>query len=207
MKILGLDTTRKAGVVYIFDSENNIKYTLKMGEGIKHSEGVFLFIEKALFDCKLSIKDVDAFCGVVGPGSFTGIRVGMSVLKGFNKVVNKKLMPLTTFDIISSKYKKGLILLNSTTTSCYYAKVKSGEIVDAGVVLKSEISDFAKDEKVIYLSEEQKDMCFEYKNIEVVEDIEDLFFDCLKGKLDDADCGEFLPYYLQLSQAERGNSK
>jgi len=203
MKVLGVDTTRKSAVIYIYDSESDKRYSLRMNENVKHSEGLFLYIEKALFDCKLKISDFDAFCGVVGPGSFTGIRVGMSVLKGFNIVENKKLCPLTTFEILATKYKKGLILLNSTSTSCYYAKVKSHKILETGVVLKSEIINLVGDEPIIILKEEQNTISIEYNNIEVESDIENLFFDCLVSKLESDDWGEFLPYYLQLSQAER----
>lgn len=206
MKVLGVDTTRKMAIVYIYDSENNLRYLLKMSENIKHSEGLFLFLEKALFECKLNISDIDVFCGVIGPGSFTGIRVGMSVLKAFNMVANKKLCPITTFEILAKKYKKGLVLLNSTSTSCYYAKLKGHEIIDAGVVLKSEISSLADSSGVIVLKEEQESINIEYNNIEVEKNIESLFFNCLEEKLQSDEWGDFLPYYLQVSQAERGKA-
>lgn len=206
MKVLGLDTTRKSGVVYLYDNEINLKFSLKMGENIKHSEGVFLFIEKALFDCKIDLGDIDVFCGVVGPGSFTGIRVGMSVLKGFNMVKDEKLLPINTFEIISSKIKKGIILLNSTATSCYFAKISSGNIENAGVIAKNDVPKFAGNEKIIILKDEQKDMAFEYNNIDVVEDVDSLFFDALEVKLQSGQFDDFSPYYLQLSQAERGVS-
>ena len=67
MKFLGLDTTRKVALLYIYDSENGLKKSIRMSENIKHSEGVFLFLEKALFDCKIGINDFDYYCGVVGP--------------------------------------------------------------------------------------------------------------------------------------------
>lgn len=206
MKVLGIDTTRKSAVIYVYDSESDKRYSLKMNENVKHSEGLFLYIEKALFDCKLKISDFNTFCGVVGPGSFTGIRVGMSVLKGFNIVENKKLCPMTTFEILATKYKKGLIVLNSTSTTCYYAKIKGHKVIEDGSVLKTEIVNLANDEPIIMLSEEQNAIVLEYNNIEVEKDMESLFFDCLKAKLDESEWGEFLPYYLQLSQAERNKA-
>jgi len=203
MKVLGIDTTRKSAILYIYDSDTDLKYSLRMSESIKHSEGLFLYIEKALFECKMKISDFDIFCGVVGPGSFTGIRVGMSVLKGFNEVQNKRLLPLNTFEIIASKYKKGCCLLNSTTTSCYYAKLKSHEIIETGVVLKNELSTFLEGGEAIILSDEQDSINIEYNNIEVENNIEELFFKCLISKINNENFDEFLPYYLQLSQAER----
>ena len=203
MKFLGLDTTRKVALLYIYDSEKGIKQTIRMSENIKHSEGVFLFLEKALFDCKMNVNDFDYFCGVVGPGSFTGIRVGMSILKGFNMITKNKLLPITTFEILAKKHKKGVVLLNSTGTSCYYAKVKSGEVIDAGVVSKENVTELACGDKVIILSDEQESIGIEYNNIEVESDIQGLFFDCVINKISSGETSDFLPYYLQLSQAER----
>lgn len=205
MKVLGVDTTRKSAIIYVYDGEKDLRYSLKMNDSVKHSEGLFLYIEKALFECKMNINEFDIFCGVVGPGSFTGIRVGMSVLKGFNMVENKKLLPITTFEILAKKHKKGLLLLNSTNTACYYAKVKGSEIVEDGCVLKTNIATLANEEKVVILKEEQDIINIEYNNIEVEDNIESLFFECLKEKMTQEQ-KEFLPYYLQVSQAERGNS-
>lgn len=203
MKFLGLDTTRKVAMLYVYDSEKNIKQTVRMSENIKHSEGVFLFLEKALFDCKMNVKDFDYYCSVVGPGSFTGIRVGMSVLKGFNMVAKKKLCPITTFEILSRKYKKGVILLNSTATSFYYAKINNGEVLGSGVVMKSNVHELIDGEKAIVLADEQESLGLEYNNVEVVDNIGELFFDCALEKINNGEVEDFLPYYLQLSQAER----
>ena len=72
MKILGVDTTRKAAKVFVVDTkelENSVY--LDMSENIKHSEGLFLYIEKIMAECKLAMSDLDAFACIVVPGSFT----------------------------------------------------------------------------------------------------------------------------------------
>jgi len=99
MKILGIDTTRKRAQIFVFDTEMQNKYIIAINENIKHSEGLFLYIEKALLENKLTINDFDKFCVIVGPGSFTGIRVGMSTIKGFDKVCNKGIIALNTFEV------------------------------------------------------------------------------------------------------------
>lgn len=203
MRILCVDTTRKMARISVYDTEKDLNYSIKISDNIKHSEGLFLYIEKALFECKLEIKDIDVFAGVVGPGSFTGIRVGMSVLKSFNAVHNKKLIPINTFEILSTKLKKGYILLNSTSTTYYYGKIIGNTIVETGVVEKDKLSQLVNGEKIVALFEEQDLLGIEYNNIEFINDISELYQCCIQKKLGNNDTEEFLPYYLQLSQAER----
>ena len=204
MKVLGIDTTRKAAKVFVVDTKeiDNSVY-LDMSENIKHSEGLFLYIEKIMSECKLSIPEVDAFACIVGPGSFTGIRVGMSVIKGFNKVANKSVISMNTFEVLKDCVKNGVILLNSTNTSCYYAKVEKKAIVDTGVVDKTAIEEFADGKDVYVLVDEQNVISTAYSNIKVITNINELYAKCIIEKLDSMQYGEFVPYYLQLSQAER----
>jgi len=202
MKIFCLDTTRKRAVIQICNDEH-VNYTIAMDENVKHSEGLFLYIEKALFECKLEIKDFDYLACVVGPGSFTGIRVGMATIKGFNKVINKKIIPINTFEVLKKHVHNGVILLNSTNSSCYYAIIKSKEIAEAGVVNKEEIVNKFEKSNIFVLKEEQGLIGLEYNNIRVVEDLSTFYLDAIKEKIDQDEEFEFVPYYLQLSQAER----
>ena len=204
MKILGVDTTRKAAKVFVLDTkEQENSVFLDMSENIRHSEGLFLYIEKLLFESKVNIDDIDGFACVVGPGSFTGIRVGMSTIKGFNKVKNKSIVSINMFEILSQQVKNGVILLNSTNTNCYYAKTKNKNIIETGVVDKSAIADLAGDLDVYILAEEQSMIGSAYKNYKVIENLNKLYESCIINKLNTMEYGEFLPYYLQLSQAER----
>ena len=123
MNIFGIDTTRKRANIFLKKTGEDNIYLLSLDENIKHSEGLFLYIEKALLDNKLSIDDIDEFACVVGPGSFTGIRVGMASIKGVNKVLKRNVVVMNMFEVLLPTLKNGLIVLNSTSTSCYYAKV------------------------------------------------------------------------------------
>lgn len=204
MKILGIDTTRKSAKIFIVDSANKEDlYFLELNGDIKHSEGFFLYLEKALLEKSMAIDDFDCFACIVGPGSFTGIRVGMSIIKGFNKALNKSIISINTFDVLSQCVKNGLILLNSTTTSCYFAKVNKGEIIETGVVDKNKIKDLDFHGEIIVLKEEQDVLGLEYNNCRVVTNLSELYSACVINKLNTGDYGDFVPYYLQLSQAER----
>ena len=204
MKILGVDTTRKSAKVFVLDTkESEHSVFLDMGENIRHSEGLFLYIEKVMLETKLNISDLDGFACVVGPGSFTGIRVGMSTIKGFNKVENKSIVSMNMFEVLSQSVKNGIVLLNSTNTSCYYAKIKNKKITEDGVVDKSAIAELANGESVYILAEEQNLIENSYKDYKVISSLNELYESCIISKLNNMEYGDFLPYYLQLSQAER----
>ena len=200
MKVLGIDTTRKRAKIFILNEDN--EYVENVSENIKHSEGLFLYLEKALLENKLELKDFDCFAGMVGPGSFTGIRVGMSVIKGFNQVFHKKIVALNTFEVLSEKVKNGFFLLHSTNSTCYFAEIKNSKIVDSGVIEKEQIKNKFDGEMYI-LQEEQSLLNISYNNLNIVENFDDLFFKALRKKIADDNCNSFEPYYLQLSQAER----
>jgi len=201
MRILGIDTTRKIARLFAYDEGK--EFFVNVDENIKHTEGVFLYLEKLLYQSKLKLNDFDYLSAVVGPGSFTGIRVGMSVIKGFNKSLNKKIVSINTFDIILKIVKNGVFLINSTSTSCYFAKIKSKQLIETGVVDKDKISSSFAGETIYILAEEQNIINIEYNNIVVIENICDNYFPAILQKIENNDIGEFLPYYLQLSQAER----
>lgn len=203
MKVLGLDTTRKIAKVFVFNKENNQELVLSLNENIKHSEGLFLYIEKILFETRFDIENFDYLACVVGPGSFTGIRVGMSTIKGFNKVINKQIVPINTFELFLPIVKNGIILLNSTSTSCYFAKIKNKQIVETGVVNKKDIKELVGDNKIYILREEQLVLGLEYNDIEVIENINELYSKCIMDKIEKQSFSNFVPCYLQLSQAER----
>lgn len=204
MKILGIDTTRKSAKIFVIDSADSGSIDfLNIDKEIKHSEGLFEHIEMMLEKNKLSLSSLDGFACVVGPGSFTGIRVGMSAIKGFNKALNRSVVAMNSFEIVANNVENGIFLLNSTSTSCYYAEFVNSEITDAGVVDKSEIANKYYDKPIFVLAEEQNVINLEYNRLNIIEDVEGLYLSCVMNKLNTMQYGEFLPYYLQLSQAER----
>ena len=202
MKVFAVDTTRKIAKIYIFDSEKD-SFIVKMDKNLKHSEGLFLYIEKILFDAKLTLSDIDVFACITGPGSFTGIRIGAATIKAFNKVCDKKTIAVTNFEVLSKFIKNGYVLLESTMSSCYYAEVKGGEILSTGVVEKSKINELVDKKQVVILEEEQEAIGLEYNNIVVVNTVTEKLREVIFEKINNDEFGTIEPYYLQLSQAER----
>ena len=82
MKILAFETSAKAGSVALMDNG------ILLGEsyqntGLTHSQTVMTMAEDLLKSCGVSPADVDAVAVAAGPGSFTGVRIGVAAAKGF----------------------------------------------------------------------------------------------------------------------------
>ncbi len=69
--------------------------------GLKHSVNLMDGVEGCLCDAKVDISDVDAFVVVAGPGSFTGIRIGVCTAKAFCAVGGKKGFSVNALDALS----------------------------------------------------------------------------------------------------------
>lgn len=72
---------------------------------MQHSVVLMDEIDKAFNEAELTPKECDFFCAVTGPGSFTGIRIGISAIKGFAVGAGKPMLGLTAFDVIAYNIK------------------------------------------------------------------------------------------------------
>ncbi len=81
MAILGIETSTKTGSVAIISRDRLIcQYTLSID--ITHSERLMATVDRVLKDARMSLKDIEGFAISIGPGSFTGLRVGIATVKG-----------------------------------------------------------------------------------------------------------------------------
>lgn len=82
MKVLFVDTTTSDIVVAVVE-ENKVVDVSQPIVGVKHSEILCKKVEEALKKANIGFKDLDAYACAIGPGSFTGIRIGIATLKGY----------------------------------------------------------------------------------------------------------------------------
>ena len=104
MKILAVDTSSSYGVVSISEDEQVLgEFSITSNE--THSARLLPSIDWLLKMVGLSMKDVDAFAISLGPGSFTGLRVGLSTIKGFAWSTNKPIVGMNSIEILAYQYK------------------------------------------------------------------------------------------------------
>lgn len=82
MKILYVDTTTPDLVVAVVE-DNEIVNVTAPSVGVHHSELLCGKVDEALDKAKIDFSDLDAYACAIGPGSFTGIRIGISTVKGY----------------------------------------------------------------------------------------------------------------------------
>ena len=82
MKILAFETSAKAASVALTDGGKLLAESYQ-NTGMTHSQTLMVMAQDLLKTCGLSPKDVDAVAVAAGPGSFTGVRIGVAAAKGF----------------------------------------------------------------------------------------------------------------------------
>ncbi len=104
MKILGLDTSTPVGSIGITDDESVVaEYSLNVVE--THSSRLMPAIDEVLRSASLAIHDMDAFAVALGPGSFTGLRIGLGTIKGFCYALKKPIVGVVTLDALAYNLK------------------------------------------------------------------------------------------------------
>ncbi len=99
---------------------------------MKHSVSIMPAVDEALAKANMRLDECDFFAGVVGAGSFTGIRIGISVIKGFCLAYGKPALAVTSFDALAyNALDEGLtekrLCLVDALHDCYYACGYDGE--------------------------------------------------------------------------------
>ena len=103
MNILAMDTSAKsASVAYLRDGK--ILGQFYINSGLTHSTTVMPMLENLLKTADLSLSDVDCFAVSVGPGSFTGLRIGISAIKGLSFAENKPCVGVSTLEAIACNF-------------------------------------------------------------------------------------------------------
>ncbi|MCQ2274074.1 MAG: tRNA (adenosine(37)-N6)-threonylcarbamoyltransferase complex dimerization subunit type 1 TsaB [Bacteroidales bacterium] len=118
-------------------------------ESNAHSSKLALFIDQLMNECKVSPHQLDAVCVSSGPGSYTGLRIGVSSAKGFCYALSVPLLSVPTLQGMAAQYfaqhpdYQGLVcpMIDARRMECYTAiysrdgevKPVSADIIEAGI--------------------------------------------------------------------------
>ncbi len=97
MKILGLETSSEVCSVGLIDDEG-AEYEASRVEARIHSEKLLTMVRDVLEREATVMQDISAVSVSIGPGSFTGLRIGLSTAKGLCYALEKPLLVVSTFD-------------------------------------------------------------------------------------------------------------
>lgn len=97
MKLLAIETSTMLGGIAVMEDDTLIAES-RMNVKTTHSERIMADIDNALKRSGFTIDDIDVFGIASGPGSFTGLRVGLSTLKGLSYATGKKVVSVSTLE-------------------------------------------------------------------------------------------------------------
>ena len=95
MLTLAFDTSSRTAAVAVLH-DDTILYDSIINTGLNHSEVLLPEIDNALRQIHIKISDIDLFACTLGPGSFTGLRIGVSTLKGLMLATGKPACGVST---------------------------------------------------------------------------------------------------------------
>ncbi len=104
IRVLGIDTTAEYGSVALIEKERVVASATFEG-GRKHSVQLFGAVESLLKNVNRALGDMDVFAVATGPGSFTGIRVGLAAVKGWAEALRKPVVGVSVLDAIAASCK------------------------------------------------------------------------------------------------------
>ncbi|MCW4451678.1 tRNA (adenosine(37)-N6)-threonylcarbamoyltransferase complex dimerization subunit type 1 TsaB [Kaistella sp. BT6-1-3] len=162
MKILHIETSSKNCSVAISDVEELLCVCEEVSENYKQSESLHTFVEWALEGAEISLKDLDAVCLGMGPGSYTGLRIGSSAAKGFCYGLKIPLIAVNSLEtmiepFLSQNFDYIIPLLDARRMEVYTAVFDgiSGNMItetEAKILDETSFQDF-KDKKVMFVGD------------------------------------------------------
>lgn len=127
MKILSIDTASNICGVSILE-DNKLICNLDTDTGRTHSENLMPMIEQAFKKTNLSLKNIDLITCDIGPGSFTGIRIGVATTKAFNDSLNIPCVGISSLEALAYNLKDNIkqneiicSIIDCKNNNCYFA--------------------------------------------------------------------------------------
>jgi len=124
---LAIDTSTKFLCLGIYDDTKVYEYTLEVGRQLSCLLGITTKRIIDILDWEAS--DIDYFACGLGPGSFTGIRTGVSFMKGMSWATNKPVIGISTLDILAGNSgntdKQIVPIVDAKRNLIYYAAYKN----------------------------------------------------------------------------------
>lgn len=224
MKILSLETSAQTASAAI-NADGRILAEINITAGLTHSQTLLPAVNALLSTAQLSLADIDLLAVSHGPGSFTGIRIGIGAVKGMAQGLGKPCLGISTLEGIANNFRglPGIVcpVMDARCKQVYTALFAGPEmerlwpddaisIADLGEKLK-ELG------KPVVLAGDGAELCYK----ELVQTVPGLTLAPIQMRLQRAACvgfaaekaleagvspispAELMPVYLRLPQAER----
>ena len=223
MLILALESSAKAASAAVARDGALLDMEFR-NDGLTHSVTLLPMAERALEACGLALRDVDAVAVSRGPGSFTGIRIGVSAVKGLCWGAEKPAIGVSTLEAMAwnavDARAEGIVCcaMDARRSQVYNAlfRIENGRPArlteDRAIGLDALAGELISAEKPIFVLGDGAMLCYNYlleRSVPVTLAPEELRMQNAWGVcraaegMEPKSAAELLPRYLRLSQAER----
>lgn len=160
MIVLSIDSATEAASCAVLE-DNKLLSEITFNFKKQHSVILMPLVDNLLKNLQLDLKDIDGFVVSKGPGSFTGLRIGMSMIKGLSQGTKKPFVSVSSLDALAYNmaYTSGIIcpiidaLRDNVYTALYSFK-------DSNLVKDMDYNIMHIDELINLLKEKQQPVCF-----------------------------------------------
>ena len=222
MKILAIDTSSSICSTAILDDEVLIDKN-ELNNCRTHSENLIPLIDELLKRNNITVKDINLLACSVGPGSFTGIRIGVASIKAIAEVLKIKVAGVTSLETLAKNVKDAdtIVSLIDARNNQVYCGIFDRKCNKKEEYIADDINEVIKNlkkyDKITFvgsgavlhkdlLKEELENVKFSDLNEQSAENVGKIGYKkYLENDLCDAD--SILPIYLRKSQAERLKNK
>ena len=222
MKILSVDSSSVTASVAITENGKILSEKI-INNGLTHSQTLMPMVESAINDSGVSINDIDLFAITHGPGSFTGVRIGIASVKGMADALGKQCVAVSTLEAIAEPLKNEDVIacavMDARCNQVYTAIFNSGDrLCEDKAVLIDELGEELKryDKKIVFIGDGSV-LCYEKlcENIQKCEVADERIRYVhgssvgfvAEGKIKNGEepinSANLVPFYLRLPQAER----
>jgi tRNA threonylcarbamoyladenosine biosynthesis protein TsaB len=224
LNILAIDTSAQVAGVCILN-ETAVLSEFSVNNKLTHSQTLMPMMEAALSCAKLTFSDVDAFAVSVGPGSFTGIRIGVSAVKGLAFAAGKPCIPVSTLEALAHNVNADGMICAAMDARCgqvynalfwQNAGTLSRLCADRAISIKDLGADLLKFDENIFLVGDGADLCYNglgsenpairqvpiHLKLQRASSVGLVALEQLRAEKS-CSAAELMPVYLRLPQAER----
>jgi len=125
MKVLAVDTSTRNLSISVIEGSDILAETDKFDEK-NRSDHLIPSIEKILSSSGLDIKDIGLFCTGTGPGSFTGLRIGVTAMRSLSIALKRPIMGVPSFDACAYNcfgHEKDICVMFDAKQAKVYARI------------------------------------------------------------------------------------
>ncbi|MBQ4633939.1 MAG: tRNA (adenosine(37)-N6)-threonylcarbamoyltransferase complex dimerization subunit type 1 TsaB [Bacilli bacterium] len=158
MKTLILSTCTNRIIVTLVDDSTIFSFCNEIIEN-QMSNIIMSKIDECFKKANLKPNDIDKILVAVGPGSYTGIRIGVTIAKTFAWTLNKPIIPISSLELLISGYNEDALLVPyiDARRNCVFAAVYNKNldiILEERYISLTKLNEFLKEKDYLFISDD-----------------------------------------------------